>query len=235
MITIPTGDLVGILSDAIPFADPDKKVKLTHCVRLEWSSYQLHAMATDRYHLGWSTWEPDDEPIEDHQPDMMTEWGSGDDEWGLTIGLDDAKHLVKVFELSGKGVYYVPLTVEYLGTGAVRIQRSRESGHSAISTTVKEATFARFPDIRGLLAGKDTIAPAAGFNLSAKRLANFAKVRPRGPMEVRFTGPDSLVLVSIGDRFVGAIQPAREGERIAAVPAPDPASEPGPEAGGADE
>lgn len=217
-ITIPTGDLVGILNDVIPMADPDKDFPSTHCVRLEWSSYQLHALATDRYHLGWATWEPDDKNVdEDYQPDIFDEWGGVDDSWSLTLNLEDAKHLVKMFKLVGKGVYFVPLTVEYLATGAVRIQRSKDTGHSAISTTVKD-TFAEFPDVRGILAKHDNVEAATGFNFNAKRLASFAKVRPRGPLVMGFSGPDSLVRISIGERFVGAIAPTRDEERLAQAP-----------------
>jgi hypothetical protein len=34
-------------------------------------------------------------------------------------------------------------------------------------------------------------------------------VRPRGPLELKFTGDRTPVLVTIGERFVGAISPVR--------------------------
>lgn len=228
MITIPTGDFVGILSDVIPMADSSKDATLTRSVRLEWDGDELHAFATDRFHLGWGSWGPDDEPAEDHQPDMMTEWGGGDEPWGITVRLDDAVHLVTVFKLKGKGVYYVPLTLDHLG-GSVRVQRSHDTGHTALSETVKGYGFSfTFPDLRALLAKNDVVESTPGLTFNAKRLAHFAKVRPRGPMVMRFTGPDGLVHISIGDRFVGAIMPVREGQPIAAVPDPEPVVVPEP-------
>lgn len=201
-ITIPTGDLVGILSDAIPFACPDDDYPTIHAVRLEWSGTTLHALATDRYRIGWSAWDPDDDPVEERQEDLFTAWGGADDPWQATITLDDAKHLVKTYKLAGKGVYYVPLTVEPTPRG-VRVQRSKDTGHSAISTVVEDL-FVPYPNLRELLAHNDTVAPVTGGSFNAKYLADFAKVRPRGPLHMQFTD-GRFVHLSIGDRFVGAI------------------------------
>jgi hypothetical protein len=68
------------------------------------------------------------------------------------------------------------------------------------------------PNIRELLADNDTIAPVTGLAFGAKFLADFAKVRPRGPLEMTFTGPQRLVHVAIGKRFTGAIMPTRVGD-----------------------
>lgn len=207
MITIPTGDFVGILADVIPLADPDDDFPSTHCVRLEWDGTRLHALATDRYHLGWSTWDPGDEHEQQHQDDLFTAWGGADELWSATVGLDDAKHLVKTYKLGGKE-YYVPLTVESVGR-AVRIQRSKDTGHSAIFTSVED-TFVEFPDLRKLLAANDTAKSTRQIALDAKRLAGFAKVRPRGPLHMTFTGANKLVRIAIGERFVGAIMPVND-------------------------
>lgn len=221
-ITIPTGDLVGLLSDVIPFAHPDDEFPTLHAVRLEWAGSALHALATDRYRIGWSAWSPDDDPIEERQEDLFTKWGGADDDpWAATVALDDVKHLVKTFKLTGKGVYYVPLTVEHVGR-AVRIQRSKDTGHSAISNTVEDL-FVPYPNLRELLATKDTIGPATGMAFTAKLLADFAKVRPRGPLHMRFTD-GRFVHLSIGERFVGAIM-AVDAEGFL-VDAPEPAAEP---------
>lgn len=227
MITIPTGDLVGILSDVIPFANPDDEFPTLHSVRLEWSGTALHAFASDRYRVGWSAWSPDDDPYEERQADLFTEWGGVDEPWQATVALDDVKHLVKTFKLSGKGVYYVPLTVEHVSR-AVRIQRGKDTGHSAISNTVEDL-FVPYPDLRDLLATHDTVSPVTGGAFNAKYLADFAKVRPRGPLHLRFTS-NRFVHISIGDRFVGAIM-AVDAEGFL-VEAPEPAAEPG---GGGDD
>jgi hypothetical protein len=212
VITIPTGDFTGLLADVIPFADTDEQIPSTNCVCLEWVGAGLAALATDRYRIAISEWEPGDigkdEAIQD---DLFSDWGSGDDPWRTTIDLADAKELVKVFKLSEKE-YSVPLTVDYEQPRArLTVKRDRNSGHSAI-TIVLETTEVEFPSVRALLGKNDTLEPVTSLGYSAKLLADFGKVRARGPLEMSFTGREGLTHVRIGERFVGAIMPVRIGE-----------------------
>lgn len=209
MITIPTGELVGLLADVIPMADRDRKLPEVCCVRLEWDGARLHALATDRRRIGWCTWDPADERAEGN-------WGGDDQAWSATIALDDAKHLVQTYRLKGKALY-VQLTVEHVNPGAVRVQRHRDTGHSAIFTVVRD-TFEAFPDVRAALAEHDALQPVPGVAVSADSLAPFTKVRPFGPIVLRFTGVDSLVHVSIGGRFVGGIWPRGADVRLGKTP-----------------
>lgn len=211
MITVPTGDFVGILSDTIPFAFPDDDLPTLNCIRLEWDGDMLHALATDRYRVGWSQWHPDDEPDGEAQDDMFTRWGSGDDPWSFLLPLADAKELVKVFKLPAKE-QRVPLTVDVDG-GQLKVARSRDTGYSAHTTVLRGAgvDIADVPNVRQMLADNDRVQAVTGLAYSAKWLADFAKVRPRGPMELTFTGTTQLTHVTIGERFVGAIIPSRVG------------------------
>lgn len=233
MITIPTGDFVGVLSDVIPFAHPDDEFPALHSVRLEWSSSALHALSTDRYRVAWSAWSPDDDAVEERQDDLFTSWGGADEPWQATVALDDVKHLVKVFKLAGKGVYYVPLTVEHVSR-AVRVQRGKDTGHSAMHNVVEDL-FVPYPDLRELLGSHDVVGPVTASAFNAKLLADFAKVRPRGPLRMQYTN-GRFVHISIGERFVGAIM-AVDAEGFL-VEAPEPAVETeagGTEGGGGDE
>lgn len=216
MITIPTGELVGTLSDVIGLANPDRECPDTNCVRLEWDCEQLHALATDRYKAGWATWHPS-------HSEGDIEWGGADEPWSLTIGLDDAKHLVKTYKLSGKK-HYVPLTIEHVHPGSVRIQRHRDTGHSAISTVIRD-TFVEWPHVKEVLAAKDVLAPSGGFDINPRHLAPFAKVRPAGPMVLKFTGPNSMIHVSIGERFTGFVFPILDAVRLGVAPKPDSGSD----------
>lgn len=211
MITIPTGDLTGILADVIPFAFPDEDIPDINCVRLEWDGGSLHALATDRYRLAISTWQPGDLDESDGvQDDLFTDWGGGDDPWSMSIALDEAKELVKVFKLGPKE-WHTPLTVDYdAERWHAKVVRSRDTGHSAI-TVVTPDMRAEFPDLRALLAKHDGLEAVRGLAFTAKLLADFAKVRPRGPMDMKFTGEGGMTHVTIGERFVGAIQPVRLG------------------------
>jgi hypothetical protein len=205
MITIPTGDLTGVLSDVIPFAFPKDDFPLLNVVRLEWDGQQLHALTTDRYRIGWSTWEPGDVgKDEEVQDDLFSEWGSADDPWRCTLALADAAELAKVFKLGAKESQ-VPLTVDYeADRRRLTVKRAKETGHSAITISAED-TFENFPDVRKLLANADKLAARREVEYTAAYLADFAKVRARGPLSMRHT--KGLTHVSIGERFVGAIMP----------------------------
>lgn len=218
MITIPTGDLTGIIGDVIPFASPDTDLPKMNCVRLEWDGSMLHAQSIDGIRLGWSSWTPDDDAKEEHQDSLFTEWGGADDPWSATICLDDAKDLAKCFKLPAKEIF-TPLTIEKVQR-TVRVVRTRDTGHSAF-TSVMHDTFVEFPDVRKVLSGNDVALPTSALAFNAKYLADFAKVRPRGPMHMMFTGPTGVVHISIGERFSGAIQPVRDFDKEPAKPEPE--------------
>jgi hypothetical protein len=209
VITIPTGDLTGILADVIPFACPEDELPLLNCVRLEWDGKQLHAMSTDQFRMAISTWDPYDLPAHDSQDDLFTHWGSDDEPWSAILPLNDAKEIVKVFKLGPKETQ-VPLTVDPDG-GRLKVARARETGYSAL-TAVMETPLYEFPDLRALLAKSDTLADIRGVAYNARFLADFGKVRQRGPMELSFTGVTGLTHVRIGERFIGAIVPVRLGD-----------------------
>jgi hypothetical protein len=206
VITIPTADLTGILGDTIPFAFPDDDFPDLHCVRLEWDGTRLHALTTDRYRIGISTWLPGEAAEgKEVQDDLFTDWGSGDDPWWVTIALPDAVELVKVFKLPPKEAVGTAVTVDYdPGYNRVTVKRARDTGHSAI-TVVAESSGSTFPDVRRFLANADRVKSLRTVSYSAKFMADFGKVRQTGPMQLSFTG--TLTHISIGERFVGAIMP----------------------------
>jgi hypothetical protein len=211
-VTIPTGELVGVLSDAIPFASKDEDFPAINAVRPRWDGAMLHAQATDRYVLGWSQWDPDDDPDRDEQEDLFTDWGGADNPWTILLPLADAVDIVKVFKLGPKESW-TPLTIDHVD-GRLKVVRHRDSGHSAI-TQVVEPLDAEFPNIAELLTKANLYDTTDGLSYDAKRLALFAKVRQRGPMRLTFTAAANsdrpgLTHVQIGERFNGAIMPVRE-------------------------
>lgn len=214
-LTISTADFVGLLGDTIPFAaDDDETGPALNSINLVWDGDKLHTQATDRYRIAWSSWHPDDEPERDIQGDIFNQPGSGDDPWQILIPLDDAAHLIKTYKLPAKESY-APLTLD-VHDGQLTVKRHRDTGHPAI-TTVIDGRMDVFPDVQKMLSEADVVAKVDGVAFTAKMLADFSKVRPRGPFELRFTGGHSPALVTIGQRFVGAIQPVRLAEeRVAA-------------------
>lgn len=210
-IVIPTGDLTGILADVIPFASADKEDPTLNTVRLEWDGELLHAYATDRFRIAWSQWSQDDEPDGDAQDDLFTTWGGADEPWSLVLPLADVKDIVSNYKLGPKEAR-VPLTVD-VHNGQIKIVRSRDTGHSAITMAVQGLTLVEYPDLRKILQDSDVASKVSGLAYSARFLADFAKVRQRGAMELLFTGEHSLTHVAIGKRFIGAIMPTRLGDR----------------------
>jgi len=210
MITIPTGELTGIIADVLPFAHTDEELPAINAVRVEWDGQQLHALATDRVRIAISSWHPDDDPDEAVQEELFGRWGGADARWAASLPRADAKDLVDAYKLPAKE-QRVPLTIG-LVVGQVRVVRTRDTGYSAITMAIRSDSeaVAGFPDVRKLLAANDTVEPVRGLAYTAKLLADFAKVRPRGPLELAFTGKHRATLVTIGSRFTGAIVPVRK-------------------------
>lgn len=213
-VTITTADLIGLLGDTIPFAFPDDDLPSINAIRLWWDGDMLHTQATDRYRIAWSSWSPDDEPERDYQADLLAQVGSGDDPWQVLIPLDEAQQLVKAFKLPPKEAF-APLTLD-ADVNQLTVKRSRDTGHCATRIDVEGRDLADWPDVSKFLEAHDVVSKVDGLALNPKFLADFAKVRSRGcPLSLRFTGDDSAVLVSIGERFVGSIMPVREGGEAA--------------------
>jgi hypothetical protein len=211
VITIPTGDLCGILADCIPFASPDDDIPILNAVRLEWDGAQLHAMSTDRFRVAWSTWQPDDDPDTegDQQEDLFTTWGGADVPWHIYLPLADAKDIVSNFKLKPKE-RGCPLQVDH-ADGQLKVDRSRMTGHSALRMVVAGVVLdSDGLDIRRYFADHATAKPVRAVAYTPKLLADFGKVRPRGALKLTFTGEHAVTLVEIGERFVGAIQPVKE-------------------------
>lgn len=210
MLTIPTAELVGAIGDVAPMAWPDTEIPALNVVRVEWDGTVLHTLATDRYRLGWSRWNPDDIP-DDGQPvqdDLMTDWGSGDEPWAVSLPLADALHLVKVFGLPAKEGR-VPLEVDVTAGRLTVRRRAGVSVHPAYTAVAATLVPANWPDVHDLLGRASELGKVQTVLFNAKWLADFAQVRPHGPLELSFTGESGLCHVAIGTRFTGAIMPQR--------------------------
>lgn len=212
MITIQTGELTGLLNDVMPFACPDEELPVFNSVRLEWDGEMLHAFAHDMVRVAWSQWSPDDPPLEPVQDELGVEWGGADDPWSITLPLADAQEIAKVFKLPPKQ-RECPLTVDLLDGPRLKVARARESSRSNL-VGVWEDGGAEFPDLRVMLARFDRIKAVRSLCFTARLLADFELVRPRGPMRLTFTGEETPTLVEIGKRFFGAIMPVRTEDRI---------------------
>ena len=206
-ITIPTGELTGLLNDVTPFALPDEDLPELSAVRLEWDGQVLHAFAHDLHRVAWSQWCPDDPPVDPEQQQLGVEWGGADDPWAITIALRDAKEIAAVFKVPNKE-RECPLGMHYQADGRLKVARSRESSRSAL-TGIWEDTGLPFDNLRERLSRWDRLKAIRSIAFNAALLADFELVRPRGPLRLTFTGEEKPTLVEIGPRFCGAIMPIR--------------------------
>lgn len=228
MLTIPTGQLVGALTDVIPFAYPKPDYPRYNAVRLEWDGQVLHTMATDQNRIGWSRWDSDEPHEGDEEPEqesLLTTWGADDPGWTAHIRLADAAELAKVFKLPAK-LSTIPLTVELEPArsddepGRLVVRRSPDSGLSAHVMECGTVDQTDYLDVHQIVADAEAQGePVEEIEYWAHLVADFAKVRPHGPMRMRFAGPRRPTWVAIGTRFSGVISPHRRVD--VTVPAED--------------
>ncbi|HEY9474351.1 MAG TPA: hypothetical protein VIS06_10930 [Mycobacteriales bacterium] len=223
-LTIPTRELVGALADVIPFASAIPDDYTLGRVLIEWDGETLHTMATDRYTVGWSRWNPDDAPVDGEEPaedDLFTEWGeSADRTWSKQISLLDAKEIVKVYKLPAKAGG-VPVLVT-AGFKTLTLDRKPESGHTAITMEFLSEPDERYPDVRAFIDTAEAMGePVGQIMYNPRHLAAFDKVRPHGQFQRQFGGETKPTFVRIGERFTGLVMPVRPDRNQNAVEAPD--------------
>lgn len=207
MITLPICELTGLLNDTIPFALDDPEFPDLNCLRITWDGQLLHTQAHDGTHAAWASWSPDDDPDGETQESLLEPYGGDDQPWDVTVKLVDAKATVKMHKVDKKQMF-APIQIGVDDTGNLRIVRNRQPGLMAITTTI-EGQQVTFPDLAEVLAKHDRADAVRNIAFTAAQLAHFGQVRPRGPMEVTFTGGRGPALVRIGERFTGLITPVR--------------------------
>lgn len=207
-VTTPSVEFVGLLNDAIPFALDDDDFPDLNCLRIAWDGELLHTQAHDNQHAAWSRWSPEDDPTEgDVQESFLEPFGSDDEPWERVITLEDAKTLAKAFKPDKKRLF-VPLHLDASAPDCLKVVRNRVPGLPATTITVdhQDITYA---DLAGELAKHDRADAVRSLAFTAAHLGHFATVRPRGPLEMTFTGQRGPAIVNIGERFTGLITPVR--------------------------
>jgi hypothetical protein len=225
MITISTGDLLGLLTDVMPLAT-DSKDSPQYGVLLEWTDAmsdggRLRAHATNGgLTAGVSSWDPDDREIYVAPDEFAYVPGrSFEDEpaWRAFIAMPDVAEIVKTFKLPAKFLW-IPLRVKVNDTGTrLIIERSRDTGKTQHLMTVQPTgTEAAVPDIDAMVEGAlHRLRPRNGIKMWGHRIAAFANASRRGPLDLTFTNAGPVV-VRVGDRFAGTLT-AEKPERSASV------------------
>lgn len=228
MITIPTSELIGGISDVLAFA-PDDKEDPFHGVLISWDGDALRFSAFDVLSGGASTWVPGlgDERVLDDQEDVPeafdVRWGDDDSghSWSVFVNRLDAKEIVKVYKLAAKFAL-TPVTIETNWTGTrLIIARKRQewcTQHTMTVDTPNREIVEGFPDITELTRRVSVVngnADPAPMTYSPVTLARFGAVR-FWPAELTWCGPDNMTTVKVGDRFSGFLFPSGAGRQTAA-------------------
>lgn len=225
MLTIPTVEFLGLITDVIGFG-PDEKTDPHHGVLLHWNGECLRASATDVLSAGISTWTPGEGQEQyAHTGDAGTKatdeldprWGpDGGGNWAVFVPHADAKTIVKVYKIAAKFAL-TPLTVETNISGTrlivARAKQAWCSGNTMTIDTPDYTTVAGFPDIASIVGRlRDRWADGAidvgvgPMLFSPVRLGRFGAVRGWGG-EFLWLGDKAPTLVRIGSTFAGFIFP----------------------------
>lgn len=169
MITIPTSELLGLITDVAGFA-PDTKTDPHHGILITWDPEcdRLVTSAADVLSGATSWWVPGegDERVltegEDDQTHADVLWGAelggemGSDEdrgWSIFIALEDAAQIVKVFKLPAKNrLTPVTLDVDW-GRERLVVGRDRTEHVTGATLNIKtpdQSIPSKFPDIEAI-------------------------------------------------------------------------------------
>lgn len=215
MLTIPTSELLGLITDVIGFA-PASKDNPNAGVLIQWDGEDLHAAAYDVLSAGRSTWTPgegDETDWEENESgDIDIDWGGIDDPWRVFISAEDAREIVKTFKLPAK-FRLVPLLVKCaIDGGHLFIERTHDTGRTAHIAMFRSDMdrAAKFPDVRAIANGAaDHTSPVITETFSPSRLAAFGTARAYDSMLITFGAEGQPSAVRIGSRFIGFIYAAR--------------------------
>jgi hypothetical protein len=216
MLTIPTSELIGLLTDVLGFT-PVIKDDPRRGVLIEWDGEALHASAYDVLSAGRSSWTPGEgleSTLTDTDAPVSTEtFGGEDSAWKAFVTFDDVKAITTTFKVASK-LWWIPLSVKISPVGReLTVERSGEFGKPAALVTVRvdrDVTY-KFPDVHRawrVLQNAEAENPIGSVSFSPYRLAAFGTVRSHGVLDLEFAGEQGAVSASMGSRFCGFIFPA---------------------------
>jgi hypothetical protein len=214
MITMPTTELIGCLSDVLPQIS-DEKGALAG-VKVAWDGESLHFTTYDVHSGATIEWTPGQGAEGDmqHGPegsewDDDINWGGDDDPWETWVWLPHAKDIVKLFKLPAK-LWRFPVTLKCTAVGDLIVERvDSPRGNRELRLPGDRDMLRKIPDVRAevdkvvrLLASRQA---EAKFN--HQRLGAFGSVRLHGTMVMTFGADDAPTAVRIGSRFAGFLYP----------------------------
>jgi hypothetical protein len=214
MITIPTTELIGGLTDVLPIIT-DPKSDLAGVV-VEWDGEALHFTAYDVYSGATVLWIPgegaegDDESQEYDQDE--TDFGGDDAPWRTWIWLDSAKEILKLFKLPAK-LWRTPVTLKCTPVGDLLIERidSPRGNRELRVPGDPDKARSQIPHVGETFAKSHEMAippREASIAFFHQRLGAFGAARAHGTMTLWFGTEGEPVGVRIGTRYRGFIYPS---------------------------
>lgn len=213
MITIPTAELVTVLSGALAFA-PVVKTDQFRGVLLQWDGEALHVSGYDVLSGARVSWWDGAGREGDPESDTESEirYGGDDEPWRAFVAYDDVTDLVKTFKLPAK-LWWVPVNVKVnsMGTRLI-VERSPEHGKPEASMAVRcdIDTAAKFPDVHGIAGAVfgATYGLVSTIGFAPHRLAAYGSVAVGDSMTLTFGPEGAPTAVRMGVRVVGFAYPA---------------------------
>lgn len=224
-ITIPTSELVGLISDALVFAPVDKDSSLFG-IQVAWDGEHLTAAGYDTLSGAYVRWSFENDDDSD-DPDVPP-WGPDEDEprsWSAFLAFPDAKEIVKTFRLARKflrtpvyldmrlGPLITPEDDDRGAAPRLYVSRHRHPWCTAHTMTIQTLADVKFPDIREIcrvaLEGAPDGMPNSVMVFNAARLAQFGMVRQDGNAAIKYLGDtDRPTVINVGSRVEGFVFPA---------------------------
>ncbi len=217
MITLPTTELIGCLTDVLPQIS-DEKGALAG-VRVAWTGESLTFTTYDVYAGAVVEWVPGEgaegDIDDDDNETLYVEWGGDDDPWATWIWLPQAKEILKLFKLPAK-LWRFPVQVKCTLAGDLIVERvDSPRGNRELRIPGDPDMLKRIPDVRAaaesVIAAGATLRDHVGF--AAGRIGAFGAIRPHGALALRFGPGGDPVAVTAGSRFAGFIYPQGETPR----------------------
>jgi hypothetical protein len=213
MITTPTTELIGCLSDVLPqISDPKSALA---GVKVAWDGESLHFTTYDVYSGVTVEWTPGEGAEGDMENgpegsewDDDIEWGGEDDPWETWIWLDHAKDILKLFKLPAK-LWRFPVTLKCRPLGDLIVERvDSPRGNRELRIPGDRDMLKKIPDVRAIANAEDRSEERRQvIRFSHQRLGAFGSIRAHGAMLMRFGSDDEPAGVLIGSRVAGFIYP----------------------------
>lgn len=209
MITIPTTELIGGLTDVLPtISNPKSELA---GVKIAWDGDALHFTVYDVLSGATVQWVPgegsESESDEDDETADDVNWGGDDAPWATWISLAQAKEILKLFTLPAK-LWRFPVTLKCSLSGdRLTVERTDSpKGERLLSLPGYPEMLRKMPDVRGVAGSFSETTPTAYLRFAGPRLAALGAVRYHGAMVLTHGADDDApVCVTMGSRFVGFI------------------------------